>query len=616
MRLRALESKSCILLIIVERHLPHSALSESIRLTAVEICWKMISKQNYALFKHDIERERNFQFIKHCIIEDERISLFVQKMRKALQRDLQGTEDSLRSTIGIGDNLIEITGDQVQDILTILPHINMKEIVCQIQKMCVDGESHRDLFVKQLASSDVGWNQNLSSQQYGCFASKSISAGTLLSQYVGDVRLDETKRSDSYEPDSQEIREASYAFRIGDLDDMGELYIDATHMGNETAFINDGMDQSNAHYFQALINGWCCIFCIASRDIEQGEQILAQYGSTYWESRARLAQRRGAPAETRSATGCADPPVRQGRQRPPMGHFREHDGKTEELTPLEVKQFGQMPEAELPWLVYSAENLSCETTPHDGGSARRAGRRQELPIFFRASNRPQMGSGTGARDHGHSDDGGKSPGDDGGSGSEMLPGDNRGRGAGGGSSGHSEKSLPSKRRRAGGQHESRAACSRYSPCSGEGSAGATGSVALCTPTRTGRLHPHKAMARTSPPPSPPLPRSKQSAILAAPNHLTAATAADAAIPTLPSAGSGWTGTAAVAAAGSVVGPVGRSDDGNLRGSPGPGELGEDASYAEQLEWAIQESLLSSAREAFRTQAATKAESGDSVIDLT
>ena len=189
-------------------------------------------------------------------------------------------------------------------------------------------------------------------------------------------------------------------------------------------------------------------------------------------------------------------------------------------------------------------------------------------------------------------------------------------GAGGGSSGHSEKSPPSKRRRAGGQHESRAACSRYSPCSGEGSAGATGSVALCTPTRTGRLHPHKAMARTSPPPSPPPPRSKQSAILAAPNHLTAATAADSAIPTLPSAGSGWTGTAAVAAAGSVVGPVGCSDDGNLRGSPGPGELGEDASYAEQLEWAIQESLLSSAREAFRTQAATKAESGDSVIDLT
>ena len=108
---------------------------------------------------------------------------------------------------------------------------------------------------------------------YGIIANQKIKAGTILGLYAGEVFIESTIR-----------RDETYIFDSGSIvPGCPNLIIDAKYKGNELRFINSSQYYANCEPYNFLTpTGEKRIIYYVIKDIEQGEQILTDYGDYYW----------------------------------------------------------------------------------------------------------------------------------------------------------------------------------------------------------------------------------------------------------------------------------------------------------------------------------------------
>jgi hypothetical protein len=271
-----------------------------------------------------------FQRIDHCVYRDKEVHKEVLKIQKQARRERTDQEDFLGVLITQENNILEIPSDQFKIFAKHL-QVNVRtrqsfskavmSILKQIPVILQNGDTPK-LTVRKLESTDQCYDPSTSNIQFGSVTTQFVPAGTVLGQYVGELKIgaetaeDDAPSEKSLDQESQELHEQDYAFSTGNISEVGEMYIDSKYQGNETTFINDGFDQSNARYIQFLVNGVFCIFCVSMKDIAEGEQVLAKYGKRYWKPRDELKQKKSGVAESASASADAKsfPLLRKNRR--------------------------------------------------------------------------------------------------------------------------------------------------------------------------------------------------------------------------------------------------------------------------------------------------------------
>jgi hypothetical protein len=265
-----------------------------------------------------LSKERKFQRIAHCTVSGADAASDLRWHYEKNRKWAEQSVDYFGRRINKGSNVLEFPVSQFK---TLAKHLQVDpcsrsglstfifSILNQANEMMKTGQVHPNLEVKRLIPSDPCYDAHKSQQaQYGCFATGDIGAGTVLVQYVGELKIDRGSRpireldsngeqsKEDLDAESQELHSEDYAFSTGQESDesKAELYIDSGSRGNEATFINDGRDASmiNARYVRVLVNGISAIFCIAMQAIKQGEQVLAKYGKTYWDARTDHQRRR------------------------------------------------------------------------------------------------------------------------------------------------------------------------------------------------------------------------------------------------------------------------------------------------------------------------------------
>ncbi|KAK3273993.1 hypothetical protein CYMTET_17800, partial [Cymbomonas tetramitiformis] len=125
---------------------------------------------------------------------------------------------------------------------------------------------------------------------YGLFAKERLEAGEWCQRYSGEccTSREELRRLNE---DLENARLHAYTFRCDEVNELwrlrgGEqLVMDATDPAgrNETAYINHGgAERSNVGILGALVDGRPCVFLYNLVAVEQGEELLLDYGGEYW----------------------------------------------------------------------------------------------------------------------------------------------------------------------------------------------------------------------------------------------------------------------------------------------------------------------------------------------
>jgi hypothetical protein len=110
---------------------------------------------------------------------------------------------------------------------------------------------------------------------YGVFALEDLPAFTFLGEYTGIMR----KRPLLF----HKSNDYCFGYEIG-IGHKTRYYIDAERAGNVTRFINHGK-KTNAEPLALYRSGLIHIIIRTSKTISKGEQILYDYGETYWAKR-------------------------------------------------------------------------------------------------------------------------------------------------------------------------------------------------------------------------------------------------------------------------------------------------------------------------------------------
>jgi len=136
------------------------------------------------------------------------------------------------------------------------------------RKVAQDRSATNNMIIKKV-SKEVG---------YGVIAGKKFKNGDRLGLYAGELKI---KPSSTYDGD--------YTFACGSIiPNCPELIIDARHKRNELGFINGSQHHSNCEARNFLVpTGEKRLIYIATQDIEIGQEILADYGDSYWSSHRR-----------------------------------------------------------------------------------------------------------------------------------------------------------------------------------------------------------------------------------------------------------------------------------------------------------------------------------------
>lgn len=111
----------------------------------------------------------------------------------------------------------------------------------------------------------------------GVFANRDLREGEVVGEYAGLVA-----RSDT-------VAERTYCYEYPPLkrgDEVVPLTIDARTMGNHTRFINHAIQEVVDHAFDFFNGHWRVVFTL-NRNVLEGQQLLMNYGTGYWEASAR-----------------------------------------------------------------------------------------------------------------------------------------------------------------------------------------------------------------------------------------------------------------------------------------------------------------------------------------
>jgi len=145
----------------------------------------------------------------------------------------------------------------------------IKHCIKDLAEVCSSEELvplRRDsICIKQLPRGHPAFKEN--GRALGIFATKLIPCETVIGQYVGMMKH------------LSEPHSTSYSFRQNLESDY---VVDAKFAGNETRLMNDyrGIGYQNVKFENGTV--------IAIEDIEKGEELLLDYGSSYWRSRQHL----------------------------------------------------------------------------------------------------------------------------------------------------------------------------------------------------------------------------------------------------------------------------------------------------------------------------------------
>jgi len=138
----------------------------------------------------------------------------------------------------------------------------------------------------------------------GVFATEDIPLGTYLGTYAGVVVIGENSTTDfDNKKTKKEINEIIDDYYIPyplteedheEIEDRNglDLVIDAKYEGNEARFINDYRNiakEANVVYknARAMQLGEPFIAVVTAKYISKGEELLVDYGATYWDIKAK-----------------------------------------------------------------------------------------------------------------------------------------------------------------------------------------------------------------------------------------------------------------------------------------------------------------------------------------
>ena len=106
---------------------------------------------------------------------------------------------------------------------------------------------------------------------YGLFADSGMASGGFIAEYVGVLYA------------KRHTAPSAYSMFYPSYD--GAYEVDAAEYGNVCRFVNHSSTRSNAAYKHVLHEGVVHVVCIAIADIAPAEQILVDYGASYWHAR-------------------------------------------------------------------------------------------------------------------------------------------------------------------------------------------------------------------------------------------------------------------------------------------------------------------------------------------
>ena len=137
---------------------------------------------------------------------------------------------------------------------------------------------------------------SFSTKHYGVFANSFIPKHTVVCEYAGLVRRED---EGEYDPNPE------YGVKLTKCDEWARMeggnyadafILDAADIFNEASLINDVRDSvlgdgnepellrtENCAFVEVLVNKWPRVYVITLEDIQPGEELLLDYGASYWE---------------------------------------------------------------------------------------------------------------------------------------------------------------------------------------------------------------------------------------------------------------------------------------------------------------------------------------------
>merc|ERR1711971_430493 len=135
-------------------------------------------------------------------------------------------------------------------------------------------------------------NQN--SAVFGLFAKRKLAKKTIIMEYGGLVcteneYLAKLKQFKRFDAQWRIHTLQSYVPTVKEQKD-NRLLVDASYYSNECVFVNDATNDDvfgkwadhNVSFFEIIIDDWPHMFLRVFDDIEEGEELLTEYGSTFW----------------------------------------------------------------------------------------------------------------------------------------------------------------------------------------------------------------------------------------------------------------------------------------------------------------------------------------------
>jgi hypothetical protein len=275
----------------------------------------------------ELKLDRKFVRTRHCLAEDQIVRQILADFKDESRKGF-GSKDYLGRDFDENCELLVIPAFSYRMLAKKLETVDLQtavpDIVDQMHCVLKSGEVISSVEVREINPNHERYDKKASKprKQYGCFAYRDISAGTILGQYIGVIKI-ELWDSD-IEQHSSEFAFALVEHRLG------ELFVDAKNFGNEMAFVNDGhpdKSRNNVCYLQVSVNGVPAIFVLALRNIARGEELLTKYGKRFWSGRQRsFAPPASSPMASASAAAAASAAAgsRSLRaKRPARGFFQD-----------------------------------------------------------------------------------------------------------------------------------------------------------------------------------------------------------------------------------------------------------------------------------------------------